>query len=135
LNLGNQRLINRAKLQNSGLMHLEKTALTVAAMLVAGLLASLGAWWSAVAIENRSAAAVTSRLLSEGITWASVEANGLQVSLSGTAPNEAARFRVVNMAASVVQASRVRDQLDVTAVRAIEAPRFSLEILRNDDGI
>ncbi|MDN5785687.1 OmpA family protein [Pseudorhodobacter sp.] len=116
-------------------MHLRKTVLTIAAVLVAGLLASLGAWWSALAIERRSAAAVTSRLLSDGITWATVEANGLQVRLIGTAPNEAARFRVVNMAGSVVQASRVRDELDVTAMRAIAAPRFSLEILRNDDGI
>ena len=116
-------------------MHLRKTVLTVSAVLLAALLASLGAWWSALAIEKRSAAAVTSRLLSDGITWASVEANGLQVRLIGTAPNEAARFRIVNMAGSVVQSSRVRDQLEVTAVRAIEAPRFSVEILRNDDGI
>ena len=116
-------------------MHLRKTVLTVAAVLVAAFLASLGAWWSALAIESRSAAAVTSRLLSEGITWASVESNGLQVRLNGIAPNEAARFRVVNMAGTVVQSSRVRDQLEVTAMRAIEAPRFSLEILRNDDGI
>ena len=116
-------------------MHLRKTVLTVAAILVAGFLATLVAWWSALAIENRSAAAVTTRLLSEGITWATVEANGLQLRLIGIAPNEAARFRVVNMAGSVVQASRVRDQLEVTAMRAIEAPRFSLEILRNDDGI
>lgn len=116
-------------------MHLRKTVLTVAAVLVAGFLASLGAWWSAIAIENRSAAAVTSRLLGAGITWATVEANGLQVRLIGTAPNEAARFRVVNMAGAVVQSSRVRDELEVTAMRAIEAPRFSLEVLRNDDGI
>lgn len=120
---------------NSGRMHLRKTVLTVIAILLAGSLASLGAWWSALAIEKRSAAAVTSRLLSDGITWVTVEANGLQVRLNGIAPNEAARFRIVNMAGSVVQSSRVRDQLEVTAVRAIEAPRFSLEILRNDDGI
>jgi OOP family OmpA-OmpF porin len=116
-------------------MQLRKTVLTASAILVAGALASMGAWWSALAIEKRSAAAVTSQLLSSGITWATVEANGLQLRLNGTAPNEAARFRVVNMAGSVVQASRVRDQLEVTAMRAIEAPRFSLEILRNDDGI
>jgi OOP family OmpA-OmpF porin len=116
-------------------MQIRKTVLTFSAILVAAFLASLGAWWSALAIEHRSAAAVTSRLLTAGITWASVESNGLQVRLIGTAPNEAARFRVVNMAGSVVQSSRVRDQLEVTAMRAIEAPRFSLEILRNDDGI
>jgi OOP family OmpA-OmpF porin len=120
---------------DSGPMHLRKTVLTLAAVLLAGLLATLGAWWSALAIENRSAAAVKTKILTEGITWASVEANGLQVRLIGVAPNEASRFRVVNMAGTVVQSSRVRDQLEVTAMRAIEAPRFSLEILRNDDGI
>lgn len=103
-------------------MKLRKTVLTVSAIAVAATLASLGAWWSALAIEKRSAAAVSSKLLSNGITWASVEADGLQLRLIGTAPNEAARFRVVNMASSVVQSSRVRDQLEVTAVRAIEAP-------------
>jgi OmpA-OmpF porin, OOP family len=116
-------------------MKLRKTVLTVSAVVVAATLASLGAWWAALAIEKRSAAAVTSKILSSGITWAGVEANGLQLRLTGTAPNEAARFRVVNMAGSVVQSSRIRDLLEVTAVRAIEAPRFSIEILRNDDGI
>jgi OOP family OmpA-OmpF porin len=116
-------------------MHLRKTILTIAAVLVAAFLATLGAWWSALAIESRSAAAVTSRFLDDGITWVTVETNGLQVRLLGTAPNEAARFRVVSMAGTVVQAARVRDQLEVTAMRAVEAPRFSVEILRNDDGV
>ncbi|WP_050528126.1 OmpA family protein [Pseudorhodobacter aquimaris] len=116
-------------------MQLRRTTLTIGAICVAGTLASLTAWWSAVAIEKRSAQAVSTRLLREGVTWASVESDGLQVHLIGTAPNEAARFRAVNLAGSVVQSSRIRDQLEVMAVRAIEAPRFSLEILRNDDGI
>ncbi|QCO56345.1 OmpA family protein [Pseudorhodobacter turbinis] len=116
-------------------MQLRRTTLTIGAICVAGTLASLTAWWSAVAVEKRSAQAVSTRLLREGVTWATVQSDGLQVHLIGTAPNEAARFRAVNMAGSVVQSSRIRDQLEVMAVRAIEAPRFSLEILRNDDGI
>ncbi len=120
---------------DSGLMHLRKTILMLAAILVAGLLAWLAAWWSALAIEKRSAAAVTSRLLGEGVMWATVETDGLQVHLIGTAPNEAARFRVVNMVGTVVQANRIRDEFEVAAMRGIEAPRFSVEILRNDDGI
>lgn len=58
----------------------------------------------------------------------------MQVRLYGTAPNEAARFRVVNLAGGVADSARVRDRMDVTPVRAIEAPRFSLEMLRNTDG-
>ncbi len=89
----------------------------------------------ALVIESVSASAVKSRMLTEGITWADVEADGLQVRLIGTAPNEAARYRLANLVATVVDASRLRDEMELTPVKAIEAPRFSLEILRNDDGI
>ncbi|MGB8813003.1 MAG: OmpA family protein, partial [Paracoccaceae bacterium] len=116
-------------------MRLTNTMIAAGAFAGAALLALLAAWWAAAVIETRSDAAVTSKLLTEGITWASVQADGLQVRLQGTAPNEAARFRVVNMAASIVESSRVRDELEVTPVRAIEAPRFSVEMLRNDEGI
>jgi OOP family OmpA-OmpF porin len=89
----------------------------------------------ALVIENVSARAVKSRLLTEGITWADVEADGLHVRLIGTAPNEAARYRLANLVATMVDASRLRDEMELTPVKAFEAPRFSLEILRNDDGI
>ncbi len=101
----------------------------------AAVLAMLVAFVMAIIVENRSAAAVRARLDAAAMTWASVEADGLQVVLTGTAPNEAARFRAINLAGAVVEASRVRDGLDVTPARAIAAPRFSVEMLRNDDGI
>ncbi len=116
-------------------MRLTQTRIAIVAFAVAALLAALAAAWAAVVVENRSAAAVRSRLLADGITWASVTTDGLQVRLDGTAPNEAARFRAVNLAGSVVDSARIRDRLDVTPVQAIEAPRFSVEMLRNDDGI
>lgn len=95
----------------------------------------MGAWWSAIAVEKRSAAAVKTQLLISGVTWATVTPDGLQIRLTGTAPNEAARFRLVNLVATVVQSARIRDRLEVAALRAIEPPRFSVEILRNDEGI
>ncbi|MFV0491731.1 MAG: OmpA family protein [Pseudorhodobacter sp.] len=116
-------------------MQLPTKSMPFLAALAAALLAALTAWWAAIAIENRSESAVRSKLLTEGISWARVSTNGLQVVLTGTAPNEAARARAVNLVGSVVQADRVRDELDVAAMRAIEAPRFSVEILRNDDEI
>jgi len=93
------------------------------------------AYGASVLIERVSAAAVKTKLLTEGITWADVEADGLQVRLIGTAPNEASRFRAVNLISTVVDSARVRDELELTPIKAFEAPRFSLEILRNDDGI
>ncbi|MFD1808410.1 hypothetical protein ACFSHQ_10595 [Gemmobacter lanyuensis] len=98
-------------------------------------MAIVTAWTGVMVIENRSEAAVRSVLLTEGMTWTDVRASGLQVRLNGTAPNEAARFRAINLAGTVVDAARVRDRMDVTPVRAIEAPRFSVEMLRNTDGI
>lgn len=114
---------------------LSRRLLAFAAFVLAGIVAGLAAWASALVIESRSAQAVNSSLLDAGITWAKVETNGLQLHLNGTAPNEAAQFRAVNLAGSVIDASRVRDHLDVTPVKAIEPPHFSLEVLRNDDGI
>jgi OOP family OmpA-OmpF porin len=116
-------------------MHVKRVFLAPAAFTFAALVAILGAHWASNAIEARSAAAVKSQLLTDGITFAGVEADGLEIWLTGTAPNEAARFRAMNLAGAVIDAARIRDSLEVTAARAIEAPRFSVEMLRNDDGI
>jgi OmpA-OmpF porin, OOP family len=105
------------------------------AFLAAAVVALGVAWVAALLVERISARAVTSRLLTEGITYVQVRADGLQVNLDGTAPNEAARYRVVNMVGSVVEASRIRDNMETTPIKAVEAPRFSVEMLRNDDGI
>ncbi len=109
---------------------LAASAVAAALPLMAGI-----AWWGAVAIEARTAAAVRSALLADGITWASVQADGLAVHLAGTAPNEAARFRAMNLAGGVIDAGRIRDGLEVEALREIAAPEFSVEILRNLDGV
>jgi OOP family OmpA-OmpF porin len=112
-----------------------RRALGIGAFAGAAAFSALFAWGTAIVVENLSENAVTSRLLSDGITWAQVDADGLQVILSGTAPNEGERYRVVSMTGAIVDSSRVRDALEVTAARAFEAPRFSLEMLRNEDGI
>ena len=101
----------------------------------AALLAWLVAFLMTVIVESRSASVVRGELDAAKMDWATVEADGLQIVLTGTAPNEAARFRAVNIAGAQVEASRVRDLLDVTPARAIEAPRFSVEMLRNDNEI
>ncbi len=106
-----------------------------AAFLAAALVSIFIAWGAALIVEKISASAVTSRILNDGITWVKVEADGLQIHLLGTAPTEAARYRVINMTGSVVESSRIRDKTEVTPVKAVQAPRFSIEMLRNDDGI
>ena len=109
--------------------------LTLAAFLVTSACALLLSWGLAHMVETRSAAAVTTRLLAEGYTWAAVKADGLTVSLSGTAPTEAMRFSAMNLAGSVIDSGRLRDDFEVEPAKVIAAPRFSLEMLRNDDDV
>jgi OmpA-OmpF porin, OOP family len=107
-------------------------ALALSAFITAASIALLLSFGMARVVETRSVALVTSRLLAEGYTWANVGANGLIVSLSGTAPNEAMRFSAMNVAGSVVDSGRLRDGFEVEPAQVIAAPRFSVEMLRND---
>lgn len=102
------------------------TALTVAAILAilaAGLLVRM--------IEARSLSDVVQVLRLSGYDWARVSVDGLQVRVMGTAPSEALRFRALTAAGTVVDSARVLDQIDVVEAK-IEAPHFSIEILRNE---
>ena len=107
----------------------------LASFAIAAVIAFAGAWGLAKIVEVRTAAAVTSRLLAEGYTWAHVETDGLIVALSGTAPNEALRFSAMNLAGGVVDSGRLRDGFAVTPAQSVAAPHFSVEMLRNDDEV
>ncbi|WP_120502564.1 OmpA family protein [Roseovarius sp. EL26] len=95
----------------------------------------LGASFAVSAVEDGSRKVVLQELTTNDIAWAEVDANGLQVFLAGTAPSEAARFNALSAAGKAVDAARVIDQMLV--VDSIEAlpPRFSIEILRHDQGV
>lgn len=111
------------------------TLLMLSAFVMAAALGLLLAWGLARVVETRSAAAVTSRLLAEGYTWANVQADGLIIALSGTAPNEAMRFSAMNLAGTVIDQGRLRDGFEVEPAQVISPPRFSLEILRNEGDV
>lgn len=97
---------------------------------------SVAAARSTVAIvEERSVLAVQETLVDQGYEWASVLGDGLQVILEGDAPTEAVRFRAISAAGSMVDASRVIDNLTVTDSAVIAPPEFAIEILRNDSGV
>ena len=110
-------------------------AVALGAFAIAGLAAVGIATAASAVIERRSVKAINWVMAQEGITWVTAQADGMLVTLTGTAPNEAARFRAVNVAGTVIDTGRVRDELAVAPVTQIEAPRFSVEMLRNDDGI
>lgn len=106
--------------------------LTFAAAAVVALVA---ANFSVSLIEDNSEIGVRDALDEKGMTWAEVEANGLQVSLSGIAPTEAVRFSALTTAGTVVDAARVIDDMGVAAQEALAPPTFSVEVLRNDSGL
>jgi OmpA-OmpF porin, OOP family len=117
------------------LRRLSPNILAALAFVLAAALMVTIAYSAALVIERRTAKVVSSRLNEAGITWIDVRSDGLQVHLSGTAPNEAARFRAVNVVGSLIDSKRVRDGLDVTPASAIKAPDFSVQMLRTEDGV
>lgn len=108
---------------------------TAAAFGLAGATAVGAAWFSADYIERSSGAAVETALEASDLDWAGVATDGLQLILTGTAPDEPSRFRAVTRAGAVVDPRRIIDAMDVMPSRPVTAPRFSLEILRNDDDV
>lgn len=110
------------------------TLALLAFLLAAGFLAGV-AYAAALVIEYRTEKVVSGRFSEANIDWATAHADGLQLILTGTAPNEAARFRAVNMVGSLIDSARIRDELDVTPASAVQAPDFSVQMLRTEDGI
>ena len=110
------------------------TLALLAFILAAGLMISV-AFAAALVIEARTEKVVATRLTTAGIDWVTLRPDGLRLHLTGTAPNEAARFRAVNLVGTLIEASRVRDDLDVTPASAIKAPDFSVQMLRTEEGI
>ncbi|MBY5931569.1 OmpA family protein [Tateyamaria omphalii] len=116
-------------------MRLSSLLIIVATFSVAAILALVTANLSVQMIEESSEIGVRDALDDEGMTWAEVEADGLQVTLAGIAPTEAVRFAAISTAGRVVDAARVIDDMQVEAAAAIAPPRFSAELLRNDAGL
>ncbi len=116
-------------------MRLSSIAIISAAFAVGAGLSLIGASFAVDVIEDSSELGVRRALDNQGLHWAEVHANGLQVFLTGTAPTEAIRFNALSITGTVVDAARVIDNMNVRASAGLAAPRFSVEILRNDSGI
>lgn len=114
-------------------MRLAPTLLTLTLLGAGAALSVAGGIGAATAVERVSVRLVSEALLRENHRWAGVEADGLQVILTGVAPSEAIRFSARGVAARVVEGTRVVDGMDVEAVDPLEPPRFTVEILRNGE--
>jgi len=95
----------------------------------------LAAGFAVTKIEETSETAVRNALSMQGHEWAEVQADGLRVVLTGTAPDEATRFNALTAAGTQVDTSRVIDEMDIAPTADLTPPKFSAEILRNDSGI
>ena len=116
-------------------MRLSMIAAIAGVFLSAGALSVLAAGFAVSAIEDGTRRAVRDALDAQGLIWAEVGTDGLQVVLVGTAPDEATHFAALSVAGSVVDATRVIDQLAVKDVEPPAPPEFAIEMLRNERGI
>lgn len=100
------------------------------------LLASVGAAFVITNyLEARSFTEVSQALTESDQRWVQVRASGLSVILSGEAKDEASRFNAISEASKVISADRIIDDLTVAKPAELEAPRYSMELLRNGDGV
>ncbi|MCA0044295.1 OmpA family protein [Celeribacter litoreus] len=106
-----------------------------AAILAGAVLSLAGAAIGARVIESTSTRAVTNQLKLRGYEFVSVEGDGLQIVLTGTAPDEQTQLAAQRAAGHVVDPARVINVMSVVQQDEIPAPKFSIEILRNDSGI
>ena len=93
------------------------------------------AFWAKNRIEAQALTGLDLALGQAGHEWVDISVDGLSVTLSGMAQDEATRFAALSTAGRVVDASRIIDGMDVVAAAAITPPEFSIELLKNEDGI
>ncbi len=83
-------------------------------------------------LERATAEKVGEALQAAGQDWALIQTDGLKVRLTGIAPDETQRLRALEIIAKLVDANRIDDQAGVVKPDDLQAPRFSLEVLRNE---
>lgn len=116
-------------------MRLSSLLAIAAIFVLAAGLSLVAAGFVVTAIEEGSEIGVRQALDRGSHDWAEVEANGLQVILTGTAKDEAIRFNALSITGTVVDAARIIDGMNIAPTAALASPHFSAEILRNDSGI
>lgn len=116
-------------------MRISTLLIRLGVFLIAAALCLGSARLAVMALEARSVVAVQEALLDADHGWASVQGDGLQIIIEGEAPSEAMRFRAISAAGTVVDSSRVIDNMQVAESEIDTAPNFAIEFLRNESGI
>ena len=112
-------------------MRLSRVIYPLICFILAACICVVGAGFSVRFVEEATKNAINQSFEEAGLTWAHVEADGLQVFVIGDAKDEAERFKAISLAGSVVDAARLIDQTQVLNNKIAFTPEFSLEILKN----
>lgn len=109
--------------------------LRIIAFVIAAILSIGTGTFLASLIERRSVAALEEVMTAQLLRFVEIDANGLLVTMTGMAPDEATRFTAFSIAAGVIAPDRLIDRMSVADSTDLEPLRFSIEMLRNGDGI
>lgn len=116
---------------------MHRTALLFGA--ICFILAAAGSYFTGTKavdfLEESTESQVLEALAAAGEDWATIDANGLRVELAGLAPDEASRFKALETIGKVIDPGRLADYTTILQTNNIEPPRFSLEVLRNEEAI
>lgn len=107
--------------------------------LICFILAATASYFGAIrsvdTFQEATEAQLEKAVFLSGEEWVNVRATGLEVRLTGLAPDEASRFRVLQTIGKFVDPSRIEDRVAILKANNIPAPKFSLEVLRNEDRV
>jgi OOP family OmpA-OmpF porin len=107
--------------------------------LICFILVAAGSYFSAIKAVEHFQYATEERLekavFLSGEEWVNVRANGLRLNLTGLAPDEAARFKVLESVGKFVDPNRIRDNITILEAANLSPPKFTLEALRNEERV
>ncbi|WP_375691927.1 OmpA family protein [Pseudooceanicola sp. LIPI14-2-Ac024] len=116
-------------------MRLSTVTILASSFLIAALICIITATFAVSQVEAQTETRIRDALDEAQLGWAEVQADGLQLHLTGTAPSEARRFSALTVAGREIDASRIIDHMSVKPAEDLAPPRFSVEILRSDDDL
>lgn len=99
--------------------------------IVSAVLCILAAIFLAQRTEELSKEEIRRTWAENNLGWAEIKADGLQLFIFGDAENEVERTRAISVAAKVVDAAHLIDQINVKENSFQSLPEFGLEILRS----
>ncbi|MBI1309468.1 MAG: OmpA family protein [Proteobacteria bacterium] len=117
---------------------MSRLLLTAAVLAILVYAMVLGVRWLTPRIEQDIADRVTTSLAEQGLLWADVAVQGREVTLSGTAPNEAGKERALAVASKVFGVAKVDDKLEVADAKALAgkgAASYGLTITKDGDKV